>query len=118
MSKFNNGETVRVISQTSSFHGRIGVIEETKGNISPASYRLRIPGCYNLLSFGAKELELVSTVEEKKEDIEDFKNLIPMRIVMKPEEFDWLKKKIEEAEESENLPNLRALANHPPKGAI
>lgn len=55
--------------------------------------------------------------QEAKEDAEDFKNLIPMRIVMKPEEWEWFKAKID-ADEEANIPNLRALSAHPPKGAI
>lgn len=63
------------------------------------------------------EFNIWLKAQETKEDIQDFKDLIPMRIVMNAEEFEWFKAKIEADEES-HIPNLRALAKHPPKGAI
>jgi hypothetical protein len=53
-------------------------------------------------------------IEERKEDIKDFKNLVPMHIRMNTEEWNWFSKKLEE-EKTEFLPNLRALVKHPPK---
>lgn len=58
---------------------------------------------------------MVFKEEEKKEDAEDFKNLVPMHIRMNTEEWSWFKAKID-AEDAANLPNLKALANHPPSG--
>lgn len=48
------------------------------------------------------------------EDVEDFKNLVPINIRINTEEWNWFKARLAE-EYTENLPNLRALAKHPPK---
>lgn len=52
--------------------------------------------------------------QETQEDIEDFKNMVHMRISMNTEEWNWFVSKLED--EEAHLPNLKALANHPPKG--
>ncbi len=52
--------------------------------------------------------------KEAEEDIEDFKNLVPMHIRMNTEEWEWFKNMVD-ADEKTNLPNLKALVNHPPK---
>lgn len=54
---------------------------------------------------------------EDMETAADFKNLIPMHIRMSAEEFAWFKAKID-AEDEENIPNLKALSDQPPHGAI
>jgi len=77
-------------------------------------------GDFNLF-FTDREKEIKFNIwlkeQQTHEDIQDFKDLIPMRIVMNAEEFEWFKAKIE-ADEEAHIPNLRALAKHPPKGAI
>ncbi len=68
--------------------------------------------------------QLVYTSEEKeeqfnewlrKEEAEDFKNLVPMHIRMSTEEFNWFMAKVA-AEDEANIPNLKAIEKHRPHG--
>lgn len=116
MFKFNRGDTVKVISSWSTFKGRTGIVKNVYSNGCTVTFK-EAPIFNDIeendLGFANSELEFVHTAE----DIEDFKNLIPMHIRMSAEEFAWFKAKID-AEDTESLPNLKALVKHPPKGAI
>ena len=53
--------------------------------------------------------------KEHEENVEDFKNLVPLHIRMNTEEFEWFMSKVA-AEDKANIPNLKALEKHRPHG--
>jgi hypothetical protein len=74
-------------------------------------------GDFNLVFNSEEKEEQFTTwliVQEAKEDVADFKDLVPMHIRMNTEEWNWFQARLEE-EYTEQLPNLRALVKHPPK---
>lgn len=113
MFQFNEGDTVEVKSDTSALKGKRGKVVRV---VEPGkAYSVEIPGHAWPMAFVQSELLHRFSEEETKENAEDFKNLIPMHIRMNEEEWNWFTSKLAEDEDS-HLPNLKALAKHPPAG--
>lgn len=116
--QFNRGDTVKVRTTSwSGIKGKLGVVKAVHKDHCVVTFEnligLEGKTYSDDLSFANSELEYVHS----QEDIEDFRNLIPIHIRMSAEEFAWLKAKID-ADEEVDLPNLKALSAHPPHGVF